>query len=681
MISEESYRHHSAGASTNPKRYLEYTGARSPHGRARAHLSISQGVSTASNPRRPATVDPIWIKSFSTTIATILGQAPAFLVPLAVARVLGATAATDAFFLALAIVPFVLNAVSGATQHALVPVLVTLEGPRARALLALVQTRAATITAAAIAAIVLGLALWSPVSVFFVAQLLPFTLAAVLASVWTGALYAQRHYVLASITPAIRSVGVLLTLWWFGGSYGVRALVWGYTVAELCRAALLTFSLAPPRPALLPKGSAARDDLKMFLRTGGAQALGSALLALVPVIDRFYAAMLPDGSVSLLDYAERVCQAPVGLLISGFLVVSLAQWSHDAAQGNSLERLRSKTLRSSIVLCGASLAPITLLFVFRHSVAALLFGRAHLSADALIVLGNTLGGYLIGLPVLLAGMIHARAFLVLRRTDLLAVEGQRRAVGREARPERRADAVPGPPGYRGGERGSLCPRIDRSYLAAYARALDGARNAMTKRDVDLAGRAYWEDVWERTGRHSVGQFLRPSITRSRVCSAAMLTRGAQVCEVGCADSAWIPYFIEQGMRVSGIDYSEKGIPAAPADARTAQPVGEPDLGRHARPGGAADRRERSRLQSRARRTLPRSGRNPSADARSPARRRRIGHGRAQPARVVGIPRRAGWHLKCLPCTCCIRRRSSTQSIGRPASNQWSRRGTSAHSAR
>ena len=91
--------------------------------------------------------------------------------------------------------------------------------------------------------------------------------------------------------------------------------------------------------------------------------------------------------------------------MSGFLVVSLAQWSHDAAQGDSLEGLRSKTLRSSIVLCGASLAPIILLFVFRHSVTSLLFGRAHLVAGNLIVLGNTLGGYLLGLPVLLAGLI------------------------------------------------------------------------------------------------------------------------------------------------------------------------------------------------------------------------------------------------------------------------------------
>lgn len=81
---------------------------------------------------------------------------------------------------------------------------------------------------------------------------------------------------------------------------------------------------------------------------------------------------------------------------------------------------------------------------------------------------------------------------------------------------------------------------------------------MTKPDVDLAGHAYWEDVWERTGQHSVGQFSYFHHALARLFRRHV-TRGAQICEVGCADSAWIPYFIDQGMRVSGIDYSEKGV--------------------------------------------------------------------------------------------------------------------------
>ena len=81
---------------------------------------------------------------------------------------------------------------------------------------------------------------------------------------------------------------------------------------------------------------------------------------------------------------------------------------------------------------------------------------------------------------------------------------------------------------------------------------------MTKPDVDLAGHAYWEEVWERTGQHSVGQFSYFHHALAQLFHRHA-PRGAQVCEVGCADSAWIPYFIERGMRVSGIDYSEKGV--------------------------------------------------------------------------------------------------------------------------
>jgi putative peptidoglycan lipid II flippase len=339
-------------------------------------------------------------------------------VPLAVARVLGATAATDAFFLAFALVSFVLTAIAGATQHAFVPVLIYLNRERARTLLALVQTVSLVVTATVVGALTVGSRFAGPNVGAFVTDLLPFGMLAVLASVWTGALYAERQYVIAAMSPAIRSVGVLFVLGWLGSTWGVWALVWGYTVAELVRLGILAVSLHPPMLSWRVDLNA-KTDFMTFLRTGGAQAAGSALIALIPVIDRFAAAVLPRGSISLLDYAERVCQVPVGLLMSGFLVVSLAQWSHDIAQGDSVDRLRMKTRGSSIVICGVSLVPIAMLFLYRQSLTSLLFGRAHLDAGAIATLADTLGMYLLGVPLLLAGLIYARAFLVLRRTDWL----------------------------------------------------------------------------------------------------------------------------------------------------------------------------------------------------------------------------------------------------------------------
>ena len=80
----------------------------------------------------------------------------------------------------------------------------------------------------------------------------------------------------------------------------------------------------------------------------------------------------------------------------------------------------------------------------------------------------------------------------------------------------------------------------------------------TDADVDLAGHAYWDDVWQHTGKHRVGHLSFFHHALARVFDR-YATAGSRVCEVGCADSAWIPYFLERGCHVTGIDYSEKGV--------------------------------------------------------------------------------------------------------------------------
>jgi SAM-dependent methyltransferase len=75
---------------------------------------------------------------------------------------------------------------------------------------------------------------------------------------------------------------------------------------------------------------------------------------------------------------------------------------------------------------------------------------------------------------------------------------------------------------------------------------------------DLAGRPYWDEVWRRTGDRSVGRFAYSHHVFARELLAAV-PPGASVCEVGCADSAWVPFLVDQGYRVSGLDYSERGI--------------------------------------------------------------------------------------------------------------------------
>ena len=85
---------------------------------------------------------------------------------------------------------------------------------------------------------------------------------------------------------------------------------------------------------------------------------------------------------------------------------------------------------------------------------------------------------------------------------------------------------------------------------------------------DKAGESYWTQVWEdsplpKAVDPRVG-VLRDYPNRRfhdyfREVFSSVETRDRKLLEVGCARSAWLPYFAKEfGFEVSGIDYSELG---------------------------------------------------------------------------------------------------------------------------
>jgi SAM-dependent methyltransferase len=75
---------------------------------------------------------------------------------------------------------------------------------------------------------------------------------------------------------------------------------------------------------------------------------------------------------------------------------------------------------------------------------------------------------------------------------------------------------------------------------------------------DLAGRAYWDGIWHRAGHGGAGQLSFFYQAFKRVLDR-YVGPGTTACEVGCADSIWVPYLIRRGAEVTGLDYSEAGM--------------------------------------------------------------------------------------------------------------------------
>lgn len=75
---------------------------------------------------------------------------------------------------------------------------------------------------------------------------------------------------------------------------------------------------------------------------------------------------------------------------------------------------------------------------------------------------------------------------------------------------------------------------------------------------DLAGTAYWEDLWRRGGNRRFGRFSYFQYVFGRLLRR-YIRPGMRVCEVGCADSIWLPLLSSRGFDVTGLDYSQSGV--------------------------------------------------------------------------------------------------------------------------
>lgn len=86
---------------------------------------------------------------------------------------------------------------------------------------------------------------------------------------------------------------------------------------------------------------------------------------------------------------------------------------------------------------------------------------------------------------------------------------------------------------------------------------------------DKAGKAHWEGIWNELSAPdpvnprdlSVRNYINRRFHQEFMQAlSGMQTEGARLLEVGCANSAWLPYFSREfGMKVAGLDYSTLGV--------------------------------------------------------------------------------------------------------------------------
>ena len=347
----------------------------------------------------------------------------------AIARVFGADASTDAFFLALTLPMVLIGPVVSAIRAVLVPIIAETRAQRPDTqgwLLGNVVLYALVTALAAVAA----LAIAAPVAVPIAARamppetqalvvrltllLLPLIVAQSLGAVLSAAYNAVGHFALPAVAAGARHFSALALLLVVHDRFGIASLAIAFVGGAVVQLALLVLrwrSLGIRlRWTMRPT-----PELQRAVRLAIPLVVASVILYVAVLVTRFFASWLPEGSLTILDYATRIISALMEVLTSGVLVVVLSRWS-TLVQSDDEAAFRA-SLRRSVILVLFVVAPVlAALFALRVPAVTVVLGRSSVEPGLVLATASVLAILLLGVPLDIVARIYTRVFLVRQKT-------------------------------------------------------------------------------------------------------------------------------------------------------------------------------------------------------------------------------------------------------------------------
>jgi putative peptidoglycan lipid II flippase len=220
-----------------------------------------------------------------------------------------------------------------------------------------------------------------------------------LTALLSGVLNGLDRFAAAAAAPLIynlTSIGFMLGLAGIVPTVG-HALAWGVSVSGVFQLAMLLFAvrhagmrLHLPRPRLTPQ-------MKLLLRRMAPGLLGAGVTQLNLSVDVIIGSLLAPGTVSILYYADRVNQLPLGTIGVAVGTALLPTLSRQALAGEAAAAIATLNRALEYALSLTLPAALALLAV-PGAIIGVLFGRGALDAAHVALSAQALAAYAAGLP-------------------------------------------------------------------------------------------------------------------------------------------------------------------------------------------------------------------------------------------------------------------------------------------
>ncbi|MFZ1573839.1 MAG: murein biosynthesis integral membrane protein MurJ [Chromatiaceae bacterium] len=366
---------------------------------------------------------------------TLLSRLLGFVRDLVLARLFGADAGTDAFFVAFKI-PNLFRRLfaEGAFASVLVPVLhetgreggpaglhrllASLSGVLGAGLLllTLIGTLAASWLILALAPGFAAEAHQQALAAELLRLTLPYVFFIVLAALAGAALNLHEHFGIPAFTPVLLNLAIIGCAFWLAPRLEepILALGWGVLIGGLAQLAFQLPFLARLGLLLRPSLDWRHPGTRKVLHRMGPVLLGVSVTQINLLLDTFLASFLTAGSISWLYYSDRLVEFPLGILgaaLGTVILPRLARQGPTLSAGGVSPEAFSRTLDWALRWVWLLGLPAAVGLVgLAEPLVATLFLSAEFSAGDAHMAALSLMAYAAGLPAFIAIKVLAPGY-------------------------------------------------------------------------------------------------------------------------------------------------------------------------------------------------------------------------------------------------------------------------------
>ena len=251
----------------------------------------------------------------------------------------------------------------------------------------------------------------------------PFLLLVALAAAVMGVLNTRRVFFIPAIAPTMLNLALIASGFLiapFMPRFGLQPIVgmaFGVILGGLGQLLIQVPALAAQGFRWKPIFSFRDPGVLRIVGLMAPAAVGLAATQVNIFVNTFLASMLPQGSVSWLNYAYRLMQLPIGLFGVAIATVTLAEVSRHAARREmpELKRTISFSLRFGLFL---TLPATMLLIALAHPIVALLYQHGRFGANDSWETAQALWAYAVGLSAFSAVRVLVPVYYSLGMTRI-----------------------------------------------------------------------------------------------------------------------------------------------------------------------------------------------------------------------------------------------------------------------